>query len=358
VRQYARDRLVEDGEAAATHQRHAAYFLTLAEQTYAALRGSRQLAWLSRLELELDNLRAAMRWALEVGDVELELRLAAGIDRFWQYHSHIVEGQRWLELGLTASPIASEPVRAKALGLNGWLVRFLRGPVVAEPILRESLALYEALGDQLGIADVTDSLGDVAYFTGDLARALALHQENLARRRALGDHWGVTMTLNSLSWIVLARGEAVKAEALVEESLALIRSLGDQRGIALVLHGLALLARANANFPRAAALSAEALGLFRDVDSKVDIALNLAVLAAAAGAGDQPERAARLFGGASALLDAVGTKEATGLHFDFKRDIDDVQRALGAVDFARAWEEGRRLEVAEAVAYALGKQSN
>jgi predicted ATPase len=79
VRQYALDKLEEGGEAEEARRRHAEFFLALAEQTVTEMRGPEQAAWLDRLEAEHDNLRGALSWALERGDLNW--------DCTWQQHS-------------------------------------------------------------------------------------------------------------------------------------------------------------------------------------------------------------------------------------------------------------------------------
>ena len=78
LRLYGRERLVTSGEAEATARRHAEHFLALAEAVEPALWGSDAVAWLDRLEIEHDNLRAALRWATGHGEVEIALRLGGG----------------------------------------------------------------------------------------------------------------------------------------------------------------------------------------------------------------------------------------------------------------------------------------
>jgi predicted ATPase len=79
VRQYAQERLEEQGEDAAVRQRHAEFFLALAEEAEPELLGPHQEAWLERLEREHDNLRAALRWLLDEKEAELALRLAGAL---------------------------------------------------------------------------------------------------------------------------------------------------------------------------------------------------------------------------------------------------------------------------------------
>jgi predicted ATPase/DNA-binding SARP family transcriptional activator len=357
VRQYAQDQLTAANEVAPIRRCHVAYYLGLAEQTYAAIRDSRQLAWLDRLELELDNLRAALAWALDSGEGELALDLAGQLDRFWQYHPHLIEGRRWLQRALAAVPGAPAPARARALGLLGWLTRLVDGPEVAQPLLDESLALYLALGDQRGIADVTDSLGDVAYFLGDLGRALALHQENLLRRRGLGDRWGEAMTLNSLGWVFIALGNTKRAQELLENGLGIVRELGDQRSIAMLRFSLAQMAQEQRDYARMIAYAANALEIYRILNNTMDLALAFGLIAAGLAELGQSETAARLFGAAHALLQDVGARGKTTNQFSHDRTIAALRSRLGEDGYSRLSAQGANLDISPACAEALAAVS-
>ncbi|MCI0354796.1 MAG: AfsR/SARP family transcriptional regulator, partial [Acidobacteria bacterium] len=117
IRQYARDKLLGSAEAEIIRQQHAAYYLTLAEQAELKLQGLEQLAWLDRLEVEHDNLRAALRWSqAEAQAGETGLRLAGTLGLFWYLHGHWSEGRGWLESMLTQTEgLGRTPARATAL---------------------------------------------------------------------------------------------------------------------------------------------------------------------------------------------------------------------------------------------------
>ncbi|HSH78927.1 MAG TPA: adenylate/guanylate cyclase domain-containing protein, partial [Herpetosiphonaceae bacterium] len=110
IREYALERLDQGGEADETRRRHAAYFLQVAEEAEPQLAGRQQIAWLNRLELEHDNLRAALRWAIDCGDAATALRLVGSLSRFWHDRGYAGEGRQWLAQAL-ALPGATAHVR-------------------------------------------------------------------------------------------------------------------------------------------------------------------------------------------------------------------------------------------------------
>jgi hypothetical protein len=102
IRQYAQEKLEERGEAEEVNRRHASLFLALAEDAESKLQGPEDVEWLERLEVEHDNMRAALSWARERGEDEVALRLAGALGWFWESHGHYSEGRRWLQ---TAKPV-------------------------------------------------------------------------------------------------------------------------------------------------------------------------------------------------------------------------------------------------------------
>ena len=97
LRQYGINKLRESGEAATARDAHLNWAVELAEEAERHLDGLDQAAWLDRLECELDNLRAALEWAITSRNPEAGLRLASiTIGGMWVWRGHVPEGQRWL----------------------------------------------------------------------------------------------------------------------------------------------------------------------------------------------------------------------------------------------------------------------
>ena len=186
IREYAAERFEESGDAETWRQRHAGYYLALAEQAAPELLGPQQGTWLERLEREHDNLRAALGWALEHGGATLGLRLAVALGHFWAVRGHLSEGQAWLERALSRWSEAPAPARAGALSAAGHLA-YIKGEYErAATLHEESLSVQRALGDQRGVALSLHNLGRVAHYSGDFERAAALYDESLAIRASIG----------------------------------------------------------------------------------------------------------------------------------------------------------------------------
>jgi non-specific serine/threonine protein kinase len=149
VRQYALDKLEESDEAEEARRRHAEFFLVLAEDAEPRLRGAEDVEWLERLEREHDNLRAALSWALERGEVELALRLAGALWTFWHAHGHSGEGRKWLEEALAKDDRASVAARLKALEGMCWMAIDQRDLDRAEAAAQAGLKLDDEVHNLL-----------------------------------------------------------------------------------------------------------------------------------------------------------------------------------------------------------------
>ncbi len=135
--------------------------------------------WLNRLEIEHDNLRAALSWSLEQGEIEIVLRMGGALWWFWFVRGHFAEGRRWLERALAGTVGAPPSPRAKALNGAGVLA-FYQGEIgLAGQLCGGSLALSRQLDDRAGIATALNGLALVARCRGNLSAARAMYEESL-----------------------------------------------------------------------------------------------------------------------------------------------------------------------------------
>ena len=394
VREYALKRLEEGGELQKLRWRHGTYYLKLAEEEERASRGPLQRSWLDRLEVEHDNLRAALSWSLtDQGDTELGVRLTGALSHFWYVREHHSAARVWMQRALDR-PNEAPAARAKLLVGAGRLAWFQGELRRGNALLEESLALYRDLGDGAGAAFTLLVLGRIAVSQGDQKRGASLVEKSLASFRRQGNEWGIARALIvlgdvalfggaldratsnfqrsldisrdledaegvALSLIYLGRaahmqGEAVRSVTLLKESLEMFRESGDSRGIAEALLELGRVARTQGDSMRALALCRESLVLSQKLDNKAYIAFCLAALAGMIQATGDPPRAVRLFGAAEALLESSGAVLDPCGRVQYDNDLAAARLQLGTTAFAQEWQEGRMMKVEDVVIEAIG----
>jgi predicted ATPase len=273
IREYARERLAESSEEDALREGHARFFLALAETAELELTGGDPRRWLDWLEREHDNLRTALAWSVESGELEIGLRLGSALEPFWERRGYLQEGRSQL-LRLLAQPGAAAPTaaRARALASAGWFSRFQHDIRATRRLLEESLNISRALEDRVGIATVLLRLGWLAvdYWDAETARPPA--EEGLAIRRALGEPRGIADALHCMAWVARHEGDLATACALAEESLAICQALEDRSRIVGVLGSLGHMTFLRRDMARARPLIEESLAAARELDDKVAIA--------------------------------------------------------------------------------------
>jgi non-specific serine/threonine protein kinase len=187
IREYGLERLGELGEEGQIRRRHAEYWVHVGEQASEALSGPEQAEWGRRLELDHDNFRSALTWALQSGEAKLGLQLGAPLREFWRLASHVREGVRWLN-DILAMPAAAETslLRARALSAAGELHAWIDDPQTYLRFADEALAIFRELGDTAALPAAIENLGWAQLQTGHLGAAAA----NLSEARRLDVHLG------------------------------------------------------------------------------------------------------------------------------------------------------------------------
>ncbi len=381
VRRYARRRLAASGEEPAVATAHLAHYADQVEQAEPLLTGPGQVAELDRLELEGNNLRAALAFAAAHSPPPIAgLRLAAGLSRLCALRGHYAEGRRWLDWAATVESDAPPALRAKALLGSGSLAHLQCDYPAAVRRLEAARLRYEEAGDRAGVAAALQILGCVARERGRYPRAETLHRESLrlaeqdgaelriaqchgylgfvawlqghwadATRecqhaltafRRLGDGEGIAWSLLSLGTVAQYQGELGTAADLLTQGRSNAQHLRYREGIAWTAHELGLLALRRGDCA-AGALLREALARHRALGDRWRMASVLDDLAACAQARGDDARAVALLAAAAAIRAEIGTDLAPCERPDHDR-VDATARArMGADEFARAWAHGQ-----------------
>jgi len=353
IREYALEQLVARGEEAALRAGHASYCLNLAQAAQPRLDTDQQEAWLDRLEDEHDNLRAALTWALERGETELAVRLSTALWRFWEMRGYFTEGRRWLSAVLDQSHKVDTALEAAAYSAAGTMAYHQRDHAQAIRWHQQALDIYRSLDDKPGIAFALNNLGVQCMEQGDFAHAIEHLTESLVLTQQLGQTRTSAYTWHNMAEMARWQGDYAQAAALYSQSLAVLRTLGDHWAACHSLVGLGKVAGYQGDNTQATRLYLEALSLCQEQDHRELLAECLEGLAHSAARQGQGVRAARLFGAAERLREAIDAPRAAVENQWYAEAIGVVRAALAPAAYERAWLEGRRMALEEAIAYAM-----
>jgi non-specific serine/threonine protein kinase len=357
IREFGLERLAESGELEAIRRWHASYYLTLAEQAEPLLRGSEQRAWLDRLEVEHDNLRSALEWAVTTHTSgESAARLAGALAWFWLDRGYASEGQGWVERALGVGP-STPAVRLKVFCGAAWLAHVQRDAPAARRFLDSAQALATEQNDRWTLAWTSHLRGRVAYFDGDVLTARECGEHSLALAREIGDPW-------LLAWALHLRGLAAhiatsyaEARACYEEALAIRRQLGYLEGIGICLNLLAMVAYRLGEVPAARALAHESLVDLRDCGARWTVHNPLVTLTVVAAAEGQAEQAVRLAAATQAFSELVDVSPIPLAETMLRDALAAVRTQLGEARYAAAWRDGHMLSLDDAIAESLALSS-
>jgi predicted ATPase/DNA-binding SARP family transcriptional activator len=375
VRLYARERLGSSVEEAEVRSRHADWCLDLAR---TSVRADGEAAALNRLEIEHDNFRSALAWAVQ-RDPGRAVALVSVLAPFWDRRGHLSEGRRWAEEALTAGA-DMPPGRNVVLTWLGRLARYDARYADAEEHLHRAADASRENQDPSGTAAALTELGRVAGLQGQRSTARFLYREALGLFREAADDAGSAEVTLLLGQLAAQEGDWDEARRCDEESLTSYRRRHDLRGTADALVALGTLARLRDDFENARRLLEEALAIQEELLDERGMASSLASLAfvsylnaehaeserlfhAAArirrSRGDRRGLALALVGVANAMLlrsdppaDLAGARVAAEEGLAIQREIGDranlawttyclseISRDLGNTDAARAYAE-------------------
>ena len=329
VRRHVRERLEREGRWVPLARRHLAWCLQEVEGAEVTLvRGPRQRACLERLAREQDNLRAALAFALSVGDIRAAGLLAKDLWRYWELRGQLGEGRSWLER-ILASGVGTADLRTHLLDGLGMLAWRQSDRSAAQAALDDAVQLATAGGDRRTAARVTNHLGLVAMFAGERASARALFEQShgdLDRLDAPGEAAQVNA---NLALVAVQEGRCEDAVRLLDAALRVQVAVGDHHG-----QGISGLHRGIARYflGDLAAAGQDALAAartFLELGDERNLAFSLLLLAAGVGAA-RPALALELVGLSAAIRARVGFELPAGWDDHLEAALAPARAAAGS----------------------------
>jgi non-specific serine/threonine protein kinase len=352
IREFGLEQLRASGEEDAVRQRHAGFYLALAEEADLWAEDG-EPEWLDRLEHERDNLRAALAWYSERGDTERCLQLVGNLRGLWYARGSLSDGWTQIESAL-ALPGAEAPTaaRAHALRAAGFLAIWRGDAAGSIPLSSEALAICRMLGERAPQPFVLLMLGIATKNLGDQDRAAQYWEQGLALARELGDDVNAARLLANLSHAADDPQDVDRRQALAEEALALARHAGYPATVILCLDSLIAIAFDRGDFRQAARLLLDSLAISAASGWQSQFAGHLFEIARLAAVAGRHVSAARVLGAHDALrahADMYGTPLERADHDQF---VTTLQAAMTEDMYSTAWSAGYAMALDEGIGEA------
>ena len=397
IRQYARQKLTEQGDVVECRDCHLIYFMEWAETVVPTLGGQDQLVGLKKFEAEHDNLRTALEWSRVNEEKATEgLRLAAACGPFWISHGYLSEGRMHLFAALLPKHVKDRSsTHARALRYSAQLAYFQADYPAGQPLIEEALAIWRDLGqaDQAGLASTLQTYGGFRMEVGDYESAVRLFQESLEIYGRLNDKKGMGRLHNDLGWSAMRTGDYQLAQIHLKKNFALAQETGDKTGLnyaysglgevavrlgeytlasdllekglslsreggnkwmeATILGSLGWVALRLRNFDAMRNFLSESLSLRMDIDDRGGIAWCLEKLAEAAALERQYQKSVTIFASAASLRIPIHSVIDPADQPEYERILSGLRSKLDPKIFKVCWEEGEIMHLRDVVTYAL-----
>ena len=402
IRQYARDKLIEAGEAASLRDRHLDYFLQFLEEAETGLRSGEAFKWFDRLEADYDNIRAATEWGQEQRPLDT-LLLVGNIIFYWTFRADDrLQALHWLNELITKvknglpldGTIPQRVMSAVARGqiIAGLLLMGLGDTPAASVALEDAIALERELGNRFWLGFALGMRASQAITVGDVAVAQAAAEESLALMRELEDKRWLLVSMPVLAGIEYRLGNEAKADQLRQEISRVLDKVDHPLFMPSFL-GLGLQARIERRFADAQAYFRKGFEIAQRLRSKLFVVVMESELAHVAresgdlqGAKDayrrliwkwkdfgqnaavahqlecfafiarqegEAERAVRLLGAAEALREAIRVPMRSDERIEYEKERASLRDQMDAAAFTAAWAEGRDIDLEQAISFAV-----
>jgi predicted ATPase/DNA-binding SARP family transcriptional activator len=346
IREYAVGK-VEPAELEAARRQQAMHFLAVVER----------VAWGAPelLTEDLENVRAAIDWAVASGEVEIEVRLAVGMHQFWLIRGGMDEARRVFARAIERSASGDPGLHARAL-VHGAVFPYRQGAFdEARELWQKALVLFRSLDDTAEVGRCLAELGSVCVATNELDRAIELYDEAVDIFRGIGSDARRAMCLANLGAIASMTGDLERSAAYTEEGIAIQRELGELDGLGISLHNLARTKLKSNRLAEARILFAESAAIAGELEYRELAAYCLGSTSELVYAEGWPERAAQLLGASARAFEEIGSAPQGDEAVMQANMASELEALLGCERFAQLRDEGRALDARLLLAEAFAE---
>jgi non-specific serine/threonine protein kinase len=358
IRQYAHEKL-EEKEGTRIRDVHLEFFTDFVEEAEPHLELAEQGVWLDRLELEMDNIRAAIDWALASAQVTPALRLVAGLRRFWLIRNHDYEGFERMT-AILGRLDALQPTSARLKALNAYF--FMLWPhgrlIEAQALIDEALRLGTTLNDDWNTAFSLLWAGVSATEQADYSRAQSYLEQSIERWRKIGAKSYEAITLNFLGELGMFQNDFVKAESLFRSAAPQLREAKDHVFLAWTYRRLGQLGLKKQDLKQAEDFVRESLVHNWQIHDLRGTGASLAALAAVNIAQRKTARAVTLLAVVEAIIESTQIPPLLFDQQEYERNVSHMRSQLNSHAFGKAWSQGKRMVLEQAVDFALNDSSS
>lgn len=351
LREFALNKLDEVGELATFQQRLVDWACELSAQAHHDFAYGSTDATLNRMDLEYDNLLAAINYCRANQDPRA-LQVASGVWYHWFERGYMGLARQLLEPALTDDSLPPT-TRAHALKGLGSITRFQKDLDTATQCCELAFDLYEQNDDVDGQANALGELGAIAISSNKLEDAASQLDRaiNIRETAHPNDH--------HLSFLLATRGVVYhlnqaldQAKSYYSRALEIGAQLGDMDSKASAMVNMGEIAEAEADVSVAYSYYRDSLQLFYERGKKVAIAYCAEVLAGLSARHlSQAAHAALLFGFTDSLRTEINTPIEPFNEQRLRDDIEFTRSVLSESEFKNQWEIGAGLHLEDFLSY-------
>lgn len=387
LRQYAAGKLAESGRGDEIRSRHAGAMADLLAGQYDLMRTGERGAALDLLSVDHDNIRAALRWSIDRGELDHVASIGATMGSYWLIRGLALEGLGWIREILVVIPDTDEATQAAFLTWAGYLQRQIGDYESAKHDSERALAIRRRLDDTRGmistlnaLAIISDDVGEyeaertyleealdlatqldtfpthvlvanlgwTAWKSDDMQTARTNYQAALDQAEAADGH-NIDDYLFGLAWVAWVEGDLEEAESLARSASDLASDQGSAERRAAYEFGVAVFAHDQGKTAAAAQALRDSWPFLLDAKS-----FELPHwLYAAARAQPDPATTVRIFGAVAALTDRSGFMFGIPIRKDIERSMAQAKTGLDQRTVDKAWSEGQTATIEQAGTWAL-----